>query len=163
MKRKETPGLWAAVVVLAAVAVGVQAGAEDSPLQRSPPRLVGEPLGEPDYLPEPARMVVKKKMARHGQDVSELLFAVTLLRYDQAADAAMRIASEPRFVRPIVGGEGDLNAALPERFFVLQDEARTRAQALARAAKAKDDRALAQSFGRLTETCVGCHSAYLKP
>ena len=75
---------------------------------------------------------------------------------------ASRIASEPRLVRPIVGGEYDLNAALPETFFVLQDEARLRAQALGEASRAQDDVALAKAFGRLTETCVACHSAYLR-
>jgi len=43
--------------------------------------------------------------------------------------AAQRISSEPRLVRRIAGGEDDLNSLLPERFFVLQDESRTREQA----------------------------------
>ena len=90
------------------------------------------------------------------------MFAVTLLQYDAANASAQRISSEPRLVRPVAGGEDDLNALLPERFFVLQDEARSRAQAVATAAEKKDDKALADSYGRLVETCVSCHSAYLK-
>jgi hypothetical protein len=118
-------------------------------------------LATPDYLPETARMLLRKKMERHGQDARELMFSVTLLQYDVAKGAAQRIASEPRFVRPIAGGEDDLNALLPERFFVLQDESRTHAQAVAMAAEKKDDKALAESYGRLVQTCVACHSAYL--
>ncbi|MFL5348419.1 MAG: hypothetical protein ACJ8AT_26785 [Hyalangium sp.] len=118
-------------------------------------------LAAPDYIPETARTLLRKKMERHGQDARELMFGVTLLQYDIAKAAAQRIASEPRFVRPIAGGEDDLNALLPERFFVLQDESRTRAQAVATAAEKKDDKALAESYGRLVETCVACHSAYL--
>ncbi len=118
-------------------------------------------LAAPEYIPETARALLRKKMERHGQDARDLMFGVTLLQYDVAEAAAHRIASEPRFVRPIAGGEDDLNALLPERFFVLQDESRNRAQAVAMAAEKKDDKALAESYGRLVETCVACHSAYL--
>lgn len=118
-------------------------------------------LPTPDYIPETARALLRKKMERHGQDARDLMLAVTLLQYDAAKAAAQRISSEPRLVRPIAGGEDDLNALLPERFFVLQDEARSRAQAVATAAEKKDDKALADTYGRLVETCVSCHSAYL--
>ncbi|MBZ4415367.1 cytochrome c [Myxococcus sp. RHSTA-1-4] len=73
---------------------------------------------------------------------------------------AARIVNEPRIARPVPGGEDELNALLPERFFALQDEARNRAQAVQEAAQKRDDAALAESFGRLTETCVSCHSVY---
>jgi hypothetical protein len=118
-------------------------------------------LPTPDYIPEAARPLLRKKMERHGQDARDLMFGVTLLQYDVARAAAQRIAAEPRLVRPIAGGEDDLNTLLPERFFVLQDEARSRAQALVTAAEKKDDKALGESYGRLMETCVSCHSAYL--
>jgi hypothetical protein len=130
---------------------------------KTPADAKGEPgLPAPDYLSETARALLRKKMDRHGLDAKDLMFGVTLLRYDVAKDAAQRIASEPRLVRPVAGGEDDLNAALPERFFVLQDEARLRAQAVAAAASNRDDKALAESYGRLVETCVSCHSVYLK-
>ena len=118
-------------------------------------------LPTPDYIPEAARSLLRKKMERHGQDARDLMFAVTLLQYDAAKASAQRISSEPRLVRPITGGDDDLNALLPERFFVLQDEARNRAQAVATAAEKKDDKALADSYGRLVETCVSCHASYL--
>lgn len=118
-------------------------------------------LPKPDYIPEAARALLRKKMERHGDDARDLMFAVTLLQYDAAKAAAQRISTEPRLVRPIAGGEDDLNALLPERFFVLQDEARSRAQAVATAAEKKDDKALADSYGRLVETCVSCHASYL--
>ena len=96
------------------------------------------------------------------QDVAiDLMMAVTLLQYDVAKDAATRIEQEPRLTRPVAGGEGDVNAALPERFFVLQDELRTRTKQLREAATRRDDQALATAYGRLTATCVECHSAYL--
>ncbi|WP_239014170.1 cytochrome c [Archangium violaceum] len=92
-----------------------------------------------------------------------MMFGVTLLRHDVARAAAQRIASEPRLVRPEVGGEDDPGTFLPERFFVLQDEVRMRAQAVAASAEKRDDKALAESYGLLVQTCVSCHSVYLKP
>jgi cytochrome c556 len=123
----------------------------------------GDPgLPAPDYLPEAARALLRKKMARHGQDVRDLMFGVTLLRYDVARAAAQRIAAEPRLERPTAGGEDDPATFLPERFFVLQDEARMRALAVTSAAERKDDQALAENYGLLMQACVSCHSAYLK-
>ncbi|HYO53565.1 hypothetical protein [Archangium sp.] len=119
-------------------------------------------LPAPDYLPETARALLRKKMVRHGQDARDLMFGVALLRYDVARAAAQNIAAEPRLERPTAGGEDDPTTFLPERFFVLQDEARMRARAVASAAERKDDKVLAENYGLLMQTCVSCHSAYLK-
>ena len=40
-------------------------------------------------------------------------------------------------------------------------ESRNRAKAVATAAEKKDDKALADGYGRLVETCVSCHASYL--
>ena len=102
-------------------------------------------------------------MQRHGRDQTRLVLAVTLLQRDVVKSIASDIAAEPRIVRPLAEGRDDLNASLPERFFVLQDAIRLRAKDLATAAEKKDDAALATAFGQLVETCVSCHSAYLSP
>ena len=120
-------------------------------------------LGEPDYLPAIARQLLHKRMQRHGRDQTRLVLAVTLLQRDVVKSIAGDIASEPRIVRPIAEGKDDLNAALPERFFVLQDALRLRAKDLAAAATTKDDVGLAKAFGGMVEICVTCHSAYLNP
>ena len=57
--------------------------------------------------------------------------------------------------------EGTLNALLPAKFFVHQDELAASATALAQAAAARDDRKLVEAFGAVTKSCVGCHAAYL--
>ncbi len=121
-----------------------------------------EGLPTPDYLSDTARALLRKKMDRHGLDARELMYGVVLLRYDLAQAAAQRIASEPRLARPEPGSEDDLNTALPERFFLLQDEARMRAQVVMTAAGKREDKALAESYGLLVQTCVACHSTYLK-
>jgi cytochrome c556 len=102
-------------------------------------------------------------MARHGQDMLALTQAVIFLDHESTQRLATVIAEEPRLTRPIAGGEDDLNAALPERFFVLQDELRSRAKALAEVSRGTDNDSLAARFGELTQTCVSCHSTYLEP
>lgn len=122
-------------------------------------------LPEPDYLPQLAREYLRRRMARHARDMQGLISAVVLLDKALARDLATGIATEPRLARPFGAADEDdtLNKALPLRFFTLQDELRLRAQQVADASKADDDRALAVAFGKLAETCVACHSAYLKP
>ena len=109
-----------------------------------------------------ARQVLHNRMKRHGHDQSQLVLAVTLLQRDLVKSIATDMAAEPRLVRPLADGRDELNSALPERFFVLQDALRLRAKDLAIAAEKKDDAALARAFGQLVETCVSCHSAYLE-
>jgi Cytochrome C' len=128
------------------------------PVSADPPRTPKlEPSGS---LPKMARTLLHERMQRHGADVNRLLTAVILLRYDETAEVAETIASEPRLSRPVPNGENDLNALLPENFFRLQDQLRDRARAVARAAEKHDDAKLAPAFGKLTETCVSCHSVY---
>lgn len=120
-------------------------------------------LGAPGYLSPMARQLLKRRMGRHGKDMLELVQSVVLLDRDNAGRLATQVAEEPRLTRPIAGGEDDLNASLPERFFVLQDELRVKAKSVAEAARKSDDVTLATRTGEMMQTCVGCHSTYLEP
>ncbi len=121
-------------------------------------------LKEPDYLPPLARQLLRTRMERHGDDMMQLVMAVTLLQRERAHAIAVEIAAEPRLTRPMPGEEGgDLNAALPNQFFELQDELRQKAKAVADAALKPSDAAMATTLGRMTETCVACHSVFLNP
>jgi len=129
-----------------------------------PPKDPSAPaLKTPDYLSELARQLLRERMGRHGKDVSRLVQAVVLLERDVAKDLAQSMAAEPRITRPTPGTTDELNSALPEQFFVRQDELRERAKALVAAAQGKSDDELAARLGDLMRTCVGCHSAYLEP
>lgn len=122
-----------------------------------------DPPAKPDGALSPlARSIIKKRMERHGKDLLALTHAVLLLDREKAKRLATQVAEEPRFSRPIAGGADDLNAALPERFFVLQDELRLKAKAVAEAASKADDVTLAARTGELMQTCVTCHSSYLE-
>lgn len=165
MRMRMLQQMWLAAVmaVLFGAGMAIRAFGEEpqSPAPPKSPKARVGGLPAPDYLSETARMALRQKMEHHGQDAIDLMMAVTLLQYDVAKDAAARIEQEPRLTRPVAGGEGDVNAALPERFFVLQDEVRTRTKQIRDAATRRDDQALATAYGRLTATCVECHSAYL--
>lgn len=151
-----TPRLVLAAAVLCLVTA--QAGA---PQEKAPPPVEDYKLATPDYLPALARSLLHSRMQRHGRDQSRLVLAVTLLQRDVVKSIADDIAAEPRLVRPLAEGRDELNSALPERFFVLQDALRLRAKDLSAAAAKKDDDALARAFGQLVQNCVACHSTYL--
>lgn len=110
-----------------------------------------------------ARQLLHRRMERHGDDMVRLVIAVTLLQRDKAQLFASDIANEPRLTRPLPGEREELNAALPELLFVLQDELRSRAKTLVETARHGDDHAMAADLGLLTQTCVACHSVFLKP
>lgn len=120
-------------------------------------------LEAPSYLSPLARQLLKQRMKRHGSDMLAMVRSVLFLDHDTTQRLASELAAEPRLTRAIAGGADDLNAALPERFFVLQDELRSRALELSAAAREADDAKLAARLGEVTQTCVSCHSTYLEP
>jgi len=141
---------WAILGVVGAVIVGAAVAAR--PLK----------LPEPAYLSKVARASLHRKMVNHRDSTTQLVLAVTVLNYPEAARLANEVASEPSIARPIDGSAEDLGTAFPARFFVLQDELKLRAEALNRAAVAGKPEAMATAFGQVMETCVSCHAAYLK-
>lgn len=119
-------------------------------------------LESPPYISPTARRVLDERMERHGMAAMRLTVSVILLAYNETREVAEGMASEPGLARPRPGEEGTLNAALPAPFFDFQDQLRARAQELALAAKEKNDAKVGAAMGRLTQTCISCHAAYLK-
>lgn len=151
------------------VLLAVPAAADDKKPSTKPPVVAKAParddqsLGRPEYLSDLARQILRRRMERHGRDMIHLMTGVVLLRREVVQTIAQELSREPRITRPLPDARDELNSALPEKFFVLQDELRERAKALEEAAKARNDKELGESFGRLTQTCVACHSAFLAP
>jgi cytochrome c556 len=112
-------------------------------------------------LSSAAREIVHQKMADHSKGMTELVWAVVFLDFQQTAALAKSIATEPRLARPLTQDATELNSALSPRFFVLQDQLRARAQRLEAAARSRDSAAMARAYGAIAETCVACHDAYL--
>ena len=138
----------------AAAAAAPDAGARDAGATE---------LAAPDSLPPLARVLLRGRMRRHGDDMETLLRAVLLLQRPRIAELASQLADEPSLARPGDGSD-TLNAALPPHFFQLEAQLHEQAGALAEAARGSaDEAALAQRFGQLMETCVHCHQAYQQP
>ena len=149
------------LMVLSTAVAADDAGQKPVPAKKAP--VVKKGLETPSYLSPIARQLLKQRMARHGGDTLALVQAVLFLDHATTQRLAAEIAAEPRLTRPIAGGADDVNAALPERFFVLQDELKSRALDLAQAARGPDNEKLAARLGELTQTCVACHATYLEP
>lgn len=153
------------VLLIGAIALFSSVGLADDKAKPAPkpkpePR---EELGRPEYLSDLARQILRRRMERHGKDMTHLMTGVVLLKREVVETLSQSIASEPRITRPLPDSRDELNAALPEKFFVLQDELRERAKTLAEASRSKDDKQLGEAFSRLTQTCIACHSAFLNP
>ena len=119
-------------------------------------------LKRQEPLPELARDLLRTTMVSHGENMENLQWATLMLDYESIETLAGWIGTRPRFARAGAGQEDTVNYALPEGFFAFQDQLRESAQALARAAEARDDAAIASAYGRMTQTCIGCHSLYLR-
>jgi hypothetical protein len=116
---------------------------------------------EPGHIPAMARALLKDRMRLHGDDMSDLMWAVLFLDHQSARAIAEDIAATPRFARPTAGDDEILNASLSPEFFDMQDALTEDAKALADAASKGEERRVAELFGRLATTCVRCHVAYL--
>lgn len=115
---------------------------------------------EAEALSPVVRHFLHRRMERHGDDMTKLVRAVVLFDRRSARSLATDIANEPRLARPLSGDDAELNAQLPSRFFALQDELRQRAKTLVSATTSSDPTVLNAAFGRLTETCITCHTAF---
>jgi cytochrome c556 len=114
----------------------------------------------PEPLSPAARAILKKRMASHAQDMADLVSAIMLLDYPRIAGKANSIASDVNLSRPLTHDATELNASLPEKFFVHQDNLRTGARSLAAAAGDLDPYRVAAEYGRLSEGCVRCHADF---
>jgi hypothetical protein len=152
------------ILVVAGVLAAGCAGQQrtEPPQQAQLLRAVSPPerLAPPQYLPASARAVLRTLMPAHAHDMADLMSAIMVLHYDEIHERAGAIATDATFARPLTGDASELNTALPERFFLLQDELRARAGTLAQVATKSSALAVADAYGRLSETCVNCHATY---
>ena len=128
-------------------------------------RSVAAPTNAPgqtaDPLAPPVRRAIALRMKNHGADLNALLSAVIILDHQAVENRARSIGETPMLPRPAPSEINTLNAAVPERYFSFQDQFAKQAKALADAAHRRDDAKMAHAFSQLTETCVGCHSAFM--
>lgn len=102
-------------------------------------------------------------MSAHAEDMSDLVTAIVLLEYQTVAERADKIANDVTLSRPLANDATELNALMPERFFVRQDDLKTAARALAQSARTVNPFRVADAYGKLAETCVRSHADYRPP
>jgi hypothetical protein len=147
---------FGAGALIAAIAVGIVVAL--APARR----IAHEPALPPAArLSDAARAALRTQMHAHARGMMELVSSTTVLDYAGVTASAQRLLAEPRIARPLSDDATELNAALPARFFALQDQLRSNLQSVADAAAARDASRLADAFAATTRTCVHCHDAYL--
>jgi hypothetical protein len=99
-------------------------------------------------------------MASHARDMEDLMSAIMILRYEQISADALRIAGDASLSRPLSEDATELNSALPEKFFLYQDNLRLEAKTLSEAAGRLSAFDVSDSYGRLSQVCVRCHATY---
>jgi cytochrome c556 len=114
----------------------------------------------PEPLSLVAKALLKDRMASHARDMGELVQAIMLLEYPNIAQRADKIVADVDLSRPLTGDATELNASLPERFFVRQDDLKLAARGLGDAARALEPYRVANGYGKLSEACVRCHADY---
>jgi cytochrome c556 len=150
-----------AVFLLPASCAGQEA-AHHPPQQAQLAQAISTPERQapPEPLSPAARAILKERMASHARDMGGLVSAIMLLKYPEIAQRADAIAADVNLSRPVTGDATELNSALPEKFFVRQDDLKAAARLLGDAARNLDPYRVANAYGRLSEGCVRCHADY---
>ena len=151
-----------AMAVLATVACADQSARHQPPQRAQLEKAVAEPGRgtAPEPLSPMAAGIIKERMVSHARDMTTLVSAIMVLDYPAISQRANEIAADVNLSRPLSGDATELNASLPEKFFVRQDELKAGARALATAADALDPYRVADAYGHLSEGCVRCHADY---
>jgi cytochrome c556 len=116
--------------------------------------------GPPEPLSPTARAILKERMASHAEDMSDLVSGIMLLEYSRIITRADKITSDVNLSRPTTQDATELNASIPEKFFVRQDELKAAARALSEAARSGNPYRVADAYGHVAETCVRCHADF---
>lgn len=112
---------------------------------------------EPANVSEESRAFLKTKMKNHNKEMKELSIAVATVKLTEVQRLAQDIANQPR-----LDATTGPAAKLPPRFFELQEELKTNAQALADAAKANEMSNSEAKYAQVMGTCMACHAAFKK-
>jgi cytochrome c556 len=150
------------VAVLTPLSACATPQAYQAPQQRQAARAVETPKrADPaEPLSPAARELLKARMASHARNMNDLVSAIMVLDYLRIEQQSDQIADDVSLSRPVTHDATELNASLPEKFFVHQDKVKVEARALADAARAHNPYRVAEQYGRLSEGCVRCHADY---
>ena len=161
MRKSGWTGSIISAVALFFVACANQA-ASQPPQQAQLAHAISTPdrPGPPEPLSPTAREILKTRMASHARDMGQLVSVIMVLDYASIVQLADRIREDVNLSRPLTNDATELNASLPEKFFVRQDELKVWAKALGEAAREQNPYRVAAAYGKLSEGCVRCHADY---
>jgi cytochrome c556 len=114
----------------------------------------------PEPLSNAARAILRERMSSHAEDMSDLVSAIMLLEYSRIIGRADKIAEDVNLSRPTSQDATELNASIPEKFFVRQDELKAAARELGDAGRSANPYRVAAAYGHVSETCVRCHADF---
>jgi cytochrome c556 len=163
--RHETGAGIRRLIALTAWALGAACASQPAPRPPQQAQLA-RALAAPDRVapPEPlsptAKALLHERMASHARDMGDLMAAIMLLEYGPIAARADSIAADVNLSRPMTNDATELNASIPEKFFVRQDDLKAAARTLADAARSQNPYKVAEAYGQLSETCVRCHADF---
>jgi hypothetical protein len=157
-------GRWRGLplAILVALSACASPQAQQPPQRAQAARAVESPqrTDAVEPLSPAARNLLKARMASHARDMNDLVRAIMTLDYLRIEQRGDQIADDVSLGRPLTKDATELNASLPEKFFVHQDKLKVEARALADAARAGNPYRVAEQYGRLSEGCVRCHADY---
>jgi len=149
------------LAVLLATACADQNARHQPPQRAQLAQAVATPKGEPPERLSPLAMAtLKSRMASHARDMNQLVSAIMVLDYPSITQRANDIAADANLSRPLSKDATELNASLPERFFLRQDELKASARQLAGAASAMNPYGVADAYSHVSGACVRCHADF---
>jgi hypothetical protein len=114
----------------------------------------------PEPLSNAAKAILRDRMSSHAEDMSDLVSAIMVLQYSRIIGRADKIAEDVNLSRPTSNDATELNASLPEKFFVRQDDLKAAARELSAAGRSANPYRVAEAYGQISETCVRCHADF---
>lgn len=116
------------------------------------------------HLSPPLRALLQEEMREITRGTQALVVAMASADWHATADIAEKIHASYILHRKLSPRQRqELGRALPDGFKQLDAEFHGRAKKLANAARARDHELAAFHFGRMIETCSGCHADYARP
>lgn len=122
--------------------------------------VAAEPVGP--NLTEKLRGLLAKEMIEIETAMKATYSAIIQGRHDEVAQKGQAIHDSFILEQSLTKQDKqDLKAAVPEEFLQMDKHFHQLAAALTEAGKQQDTQVQAETFNRMTESCVACHSRYV--
>lgn len=119
-----------------------------------------DPVGS--NLTEKLRGLLVKEMVEIEATMQETYSAIVQGKHDEVAQKGQAIHDSFILEQSLTEQDRqDLKAAVPQEFLQMDQRFHQLAAALAEAGQQEDTQVQAETFNRMTESCVACHSRYV--